>query len=167
MRRNRLFAYLKDFTEGFLCCCRDLTLNRHRRQPRGALCERLGALRACWCGRGMRGCPRGSSELFINTAKEEAYHAQGKKMPAKNTSEWFVWDGEDCLRSRSESGDSNGKERGFQSLTPQEPGSFPTRLMSGASWRRRECRIRLMDAARPRGSSWLGLCTAQGPANPS
>lgn len=26
----------------------------------------------------MRGCHRGSNELFINTAKEEAYHAQKK-----------------------------------------------------------------------------------------
>lgn len=47
-------------------------------QLRAALHKCLGALRVCRGGRGMRGCCRGSNELFINTAKEEAYHAQEK-----------------------------------------------------------------------------------------
>lgn len=71
----------------------------------------------------MRGCRRGSNELFINTAKEGAYHAQ-KKKPAKNMSKW---DAEDCPRSRTESGDNNGCERGFSiPALRREPGSFPS-----------------------------------------
>lgn len=49
-----------------------------RGQLRAALHKRLGALRVCWGGRVMRGCLRGSNELFINTAKEEACHTQKK-----------------------------------------------------------------------------------------
>lgn len=28
-------------------------------------------------------------------------------------SKWFIWDTEDCPRRRTESGDNNGRERGF------------------------------------------------------
>lgn len=51
-----------------------------------------------------------------------------KKMPAKNMSKWFIWDTEDCLRSRTESGDNNGCERGFSipNVEGEGQGSFPS-----------------------------------------
>lgn len=113
----------------------------------------------------MRGCRRGSNELFINKAREEAYHAQ-KKKPAKNISKWFIWDTEDCPRSRTESGDNNGCERGFSIPALRARARELSKLIAiqselGAT------RMCLMEAVRPRGSSVAGSACGtarQGPA---
>lgn len=127
VRKNKLFCHLKQLTEGFLHPC--VVMQRpdpwqrvflgfssepsaFPRDRSELLCTNTGCTESLLGWKGDAWLPPGKQCAIHRHCKGRSI-PHSEKMPTKNMSKWFIWDMEDCLRSRTESGDNNGGERGF------------------------------------------------------